>query len=163
MAENVVKAKSRAGAFDAAFQDQIESPQLDSAQAAAPAFNMPKMEVPASLREFAEAGISQTREVYERLKKSAEEATAMLEATCTKGGKGATDYGRKLLEITTVNANAAFEFADELIGVKSFSEMIQLTRKHALRQFDTLTDQTKELAGLARKVATETSEPIRKA
>jgi phasin len=117
--------------------------------------------VPAAFREFAETGISQTREVYEKLKKGAEQATAVLEATCVKGGKGATEYGSKLIEIMHANTDAAFDFADELMSVKSFSEMIELSAKHTRKQLETLADQTKELTALAQKVATEASDPIK--
>jgi hypothetical protein len=59
------------------------------------------------------------------------------------------------------NTNAAFDFVAELMSVKSFSEMIELSAKHAHKQFETLSHQTKELTALAQKVAIETSEPIK--
>src|SRR5580704_11108989 len=149
---DAIKSKARpSGSLGAAFEEQIESPRLGSPNFEAPRFDIPKLEVPAAFREFAETGIGQTREVYERLKKGAEQATAVLEATCAKGGKGATEYGSKLIEIMHANTDAAFDFADELVSIKSFSEMIELSAKHTRKQLEVLTDQTKELTALAQK------------
>ncbi len=53
-----------------------------------PNFDMPKMEVPAAFREFAEKGVAQTKENYEKFKAVAEENTEMLEtvySTATQG------------------------------------------------------------------------------
>jgi phasin len=161
MTEATIKAKIRpAGSLGAAFEDEIKSARVDAAHFATPKVEVPNMEIPAAFREFAETGISQTREVYEKLKKGAEQATAVLEATCAKGGKGATEYGSKLIEIMRANTDAAFDFADELVSIKSFSEMIELSAKHTRKQLEVLTDQTKELTALAQKAATEASEPM---
>ena len=48
-----------------------------------------------------------------------------------------------------------------MFGVKTPSEFVELSTKHAREQFETLTGQGKELAGLAQKVATDTAEPIK--
>jgi phasin len=162
MTDATIKSKARpGGSLGAAFEEKIESPRLDSPSFEVRRFDVPKTEVPAAVREFAETGISQTREVYEKLKKGAEQATAVLEATCAKGGKGAIEYGSKVIEIMHANTDAPFDFADELMSVKSFSEMIELSAKHTRKQLETLVDQTKELTALAQKMATEASDPIK--
>jgi len=66
-----------------------------------------------------------------------------------------------VLELARENSNAAFDFATELLGAKSFSEVVELSTAHARKQFETLSEQGKELAALAQKVATEASEPIK--
>src|SRR5437764_1274225 len=90
-----------------------------------PMFEMPKMEVPAAFREFAEKGVSQAKEAYEKMKTAAEEATDVLEDTYSTASKGAADYGLKLIEATRVNTNAAFDFYTELMTVKSYSEVVE--------------------------------------
>jgi phasin len=126
-----------------------------------PNFEMPKMEVPAAFREFAEKGASQAKENYEKLKAAAEEATDVLEDTYATAAKGASDYGLKVIEASRVNTNAAFDFFTELMTVKSYSDMVELSTAHARKQFETVTAQTKDLAALAQKMATETAEPIK--
>jgi phasin len=126
-----------------------------------PNFEMPKMEVPAAFREFAEKGATQAKENYEKMKAAAEEATDVLEDTYATATKGAADYGLKVIEASRVNTNAAFDFFTQLMTVKSYSDMVELSTAHARKQFETVTAQTKELAALCQKMATETAEPIK--
>jgi phasin len=126
-----------------------------------PKFEMPKVEMPAAFREFAERGVAQAKDTYEKMKAAAEEATDMLETTYSTASKGASDYGLKMIEAARVNTNAAFDFAGEMITAKSLSEVIELSSAHARKQFEALTKQSKELGALAQKVATETAEPIK--
>ena len=126
-----------------------------------PKFDLPKMEVPAAFREFAEKGVAQSKEAYEKMKATAEENTEMLETVYSTASKGATEYGHKIIEIARANTNAAFDYMESLFGVKSASEMVELSTAHARAQFETLQGQTKELASLAQKVATDTAEPIK--
>ena len=126
-----------------------------------PKFEIPKVEMPAAFREIAERGVAQARDTYEKMKAAAEEATDVLETTYSTASKGASDYGLKCIEAARTNTNAAFDFAGELITAKTLSEMIELSSAHARKQFEALTQQSKELGALAQKVATETAEPIK--
>src|SRR5580704_17114492 len=90
-----------------------------------PNFEMPKMEIPAAFREFAEKGVSQAKEHYEKMKTAAEEATGLLEGTYETATKGATEYGYKVIEAARTNTNAAFDFAGELMNAKSFSDFVE--------------------------------------
>src|SRR5262245_33592816 len=128
---------------------------------ALPNFEMPKMEIPAAFREFAEKSVSQAKQNYERMKSAAEEATDIIEQTYSTATRGASDYGLKLIEVSRVNTNAAFDFYSELMTVKSFSEVIELSTTHARKGFENATAQGKELAALAQKVATDTAEPVK--
>ena len=136
-------------------------PMFDVPKFDMPKFEMPKMEVPAAFREFAEKGIAQTKDAYEKMKATAEQNTEMLETVYATASKGTTEYGLKLIEISRANTNAAFDFFQSLFGVKSASELVELSTAHARTQFETLSGQTKELTTLAQKVATETAEPIK--
>src|SRR6202012_3936166 len=124
-------------------------------------FDIPKVEMPAAFREFAERGVAQAKDTYEKMKAAAEEATDVLETTYSTASKGASDYGLKMIEAARVNTNAAFDYASELVTAKTLSEFIELSSAHARKQFETMTAQTKELGALAQKVAPETTEPIK--
>ena len=126
-----------------------------------PSFEMPKMEIPAAFREFAEKGVAQSKEAYEKFKAAADENTATLETVYSAATQGSTEYGLKMIEIARFNTNVAFNFVEKLFGVKSPSELVELTTAHSRTQFETLSAQGKELAGLAQKVATDTAEPIK--
>ena len=126
-----------------------------------PKFEIPKVEMPAAFREFAERGVAQCKDTYEKMKAAAEEATDVLETTYSTATKGASDYGMKVIETARINTNSAFDFANELIAAKTLSEVIELSSAHARKQFEALTAQSKDLGALAQKVATETAEPIK--
>lgn len=126
-----------------------------------PKFEIPNVEMPAAFREFAERGVAQAKDTYEKMKAAAEEATDVLEITYSTASKGASDYGLKMIEAARTNTNAAFDFAGELITAKTLSEIIELSSAHVRKQFEAFTRQGKELSALAQKVATETAEPIK--
>src|ERR1700756_5894369 len=86
-----------------------------------PKFEIPKVEMPAAFREFAERGVAQAKDTYEKMKAAAEEATDVLEDTYAAATKGASDYGLKVIEVARANTNAAFDFAGQLMTVKSLS------------------------------------------
>src|SRR6202161_1917341 len=100
-----------------------------------PKFEIPKVEMPAAFREFAEKGVAQAKDTYEKMKAAAEEATDVLETTYSTASKGASDYGLKVIEATRANTNAAFDFFGELITAKSPSEFILLSSAHAREHF----------------------------
>jgi len=134
----------------------FEMPKFDI-----PSFDMPKMEVPAAFREFAEKGVAQSRDAYEKFMAAVEENTEMLETVYSNVTQGSTEYGLKMIEIARYNTNATFTFVEKLFGVKSPSDFVELATAHSRTQFETLSAQGKELAGIAQKVATETAEPIK--
>ena len=65
------------------------------------------------------------------------------------------------MEIAQTNTNAALDFVQELYGIKSPSDFMELTTERARKQTAALTEQTKELAALAQKVALATAEPLK--
>jgi phasin len=138
-----------------------EVPKFEIPRFDLPKFDMPKMEVPAAFREFAEKGVTQAKDNWEKMKAATEEATDLIETSYATASKGAADYGLKLVEVARANMNAAFDYASQLLTVKSASEAVELSTGHMRKQFDALTEQSKELAALAQKVATETAEPIK--
>ena len=118
-------------------------------------------EVPEQMRAFAEKGVSQARDNYAKFKDAAESHNGTIEAVFSTASKGASAYSAKLMEIMKANTTATLDFAQELIGVKSPSEAMELWTSHAKKQFETFTAHTKQLAELGQKVATETVEPIK--
>lgn len=126
-----------------------------------PTFEMPKMEIPAAFREFAEKSVSQAKDNWEKMKAVTEEATDMIETSYSTASKGATDYGMALIDVARANTNATFDFYSQIMTVKSFSEMIELSTTHARKQFEAVTAQSKDLTALAQKVANDSVEPIK--
>jgi phasin len=118
-------------------------------------------EVPEQMRAFAEKGVSQARDSYAKFKDAAESHNGTIEAVFSTVSKGASEYSAKLMEIMKATTSANLDFAQELIGVKSPTQAVELWTTHAKKQFEAFTAHTKELAELTQKVATETAEPIK--
>ena len=68
---------------------------------------------------------------------------------------------RQIMMYMRHEAGHAFNYAYELMGVKSPSEFVELSTAHTRKQFEAMTAQTKELTELAQKVTTEIAEPLK--
>ena len=126
-----------------------------------PKFDMPKFEMPTAFREIAEKGLSVAKENYEKMKGAAEEATDVLEETYSTASKGCSGYGLKVIEAARINSNATFDLFGELLGAKSYAEVVELTTSFMRKQFETMTAQAKDLTEEAQKVCADTAEPIK--
>jgi hypothetical protein len=98
-------------------------------------------------RETAHTGIAQSRL----------SATTTNAPVFIKNGYSTTvdkmrDYNNKLVEFTHANVVATFDFAQKLLAVNSPIRFIELSAEQARWQFETLSEQTKQLTALAQKV-----------
>ena len=118
-------------------------------------------QVPEQVRAFAEKGVSQARDGYQKLKEAAESNNGALEAAYTTATKGAGDFTTKIIDIAKTNTGSALDFAQSLIGAKSLTEAFELMNAHARKQYEVLTAQSKDLTEFAQKVAADTVEPIK--
>lgn len=114
-----------------------------------------------AFRETAENGVANAKAAFEKTNAVAAEATTMMKDSYAKSVKGAQDYQMKAIEFARTNTEAAFEFAQKLTTVKSPSEFFELSTNHSRKQFETLTEQAKELTTLAQQVAMASAEPIK--
>jgi phasin len=150
------KAKTTKGAASSCGMPDYGIPKFEM-----PKFDIPNMEVPEAFREMAQKGVAQAKDTCEKAKVASQEAADLLENTYATVAKGVTDYNLKLIEIARTNTCAAFEYAHELLGVKSPSEFMELLTAQMRKQFDIASAQNKELCALAQEVATEAAEPIK--
>ena len=127
----------------------------------APKFDIATFEVPAVFREFAEKGLAQAKQNYEKVKTLAEDTTDAIEDSYTNASKGASEYGLKLIANARTNTNSAFDLLGSLMSAKSYAEVVELSTGYARQQFETLAAQAKELNAVAQKAGTETFEPIK--
>jgi phasin len=140
---------------------QVETPKKPAKLAAVQKPSAEKVEMPEVVRQFAETGVKQAKDAYSRMKTAAEETTDMLEDAYASATRGATELNLKALDALRANVNAGFDYARELVSVKSLSEAVELSASQIRHHFDALSAQARELSALAQKVAAETSEPIK--
>lgn len=124
-------------------------------------FEMPGVEVPEAVREFAEKGVQQAKATYAKFKSAAEDTTDLLEDSYASATKGAAEFNAKALDALRANVNAAFDYTSELFATKTLAEAVEVSSTHVRKQFETLTVQTKDLTAVAQKVAAEAVEPIK--
>jgi phasin len=139
----------------------FEFPKFELPKFEFPKFDLPRMDLPEGMREFAEKGIAQSREAYEKAKATAEEATRVLEETNRAYAKALSDYNRAALEAGRTNLNAAFDWALALAKATSFNEVVEVSTAHMRTRFEAMGEQSKELTALAHKGASDTAEPIK--
>jgi phasin len=120
-----------------------------------------KTNAPDGLREIADKGVAQTKVNFDKARVATAEAADLLKNSFTTAAKGAADYNIKIFEIARANTNTAFDYAHEMLAVKSVPEFVELSTAHARKQFETMTAQTKELTALAQKMTTDLAEPLK--
>ncbi len=74
---------------------------------------------------------------------------------------GMQEYNSKVIEFAQANTKSHVEYVQRLAGVKSPSEFVVISNDYARNQLTTLSEQVKELAALAQKVAASTTEPLK--
>ena len=121
----------------------------------------PKMEAPRAIREMADKGTAQAKESYEKMSAAAAEASNVIQNASSTAAQGLKDSNAKVIEFARANSNAAFDYASKLLGVKSPLEFIEVSTEQARKQFEVLSEQTKELTAVSQKVMLETAEPLK--
>ncbi|WP_338690524.1 phasin family protein [Bradyrhizobium sp. 26S5] len=120
-----------------------------------PLLSFPKIGLPGVIGDLADQGFSHARAASGRM-------TEVLGETYSCNARGAADYALKVIEISHANAASALDFFAHLLGSKSAADVLTLSTEQARKAFDTASDQNRELWALGQKLATETSEPVRK-
>ena len=120
-----------------------------------------KVGSPQALREMADKGAAQAKASYDKMSAATAEASGVLKIAGETAAQGFKDSHAKVIEFARANSNAAFDFANALLAVKSPSEFIQMSAEQARKQFEVLSEQAKELTALHQKVMLETAEPLK--
>jgi phasin len=115
-----------------------------------------KMEAPQAMRE----ATAQAGESYGKMRVAATEASSAIQVACSTAAQGAMNYNAKAIEFARINSNATFDYATQLLGVKSPSEFLEVSTQHARKQFAVLSEQAKELTVLSQKTMREAAEPF---
>jgi phasin len=121
----------------------------------------PDTDAPQAFREIAENGTKQTKETYEKMSAATTDAVDLIKDSYSTAFEGIQDYNNKFIEFAHDNINAAFDFAQKVCAVKSPSAFAEMSTEYARRQFETLTEQTKQLTAFAQKVTLATAEPLK--
>jgi phasin len=111
-------------------------------------------------KQFADKSAKMVREDLEKGIAAAERSARGVEQGYAAAAESIRDFNVRLIEMAHANATATLEFAQQISNAKGPSEAIELWSSQARKQFETLSEQSKELTALAQKIATSSAEPI---
>jgi phasin len=111
---------------------------------------------------FSDKSAAIASETFEKGKAAAEQATRVVQQSYSITVDNIRDFNVKMIDMAQANVVAVFEFARQLTTARQPSDVIELWTAHAKKQFETLTEQTKELSALGQKIAGESAEPIKR-
>lgn len=126
-----------------------------------PAFELPKMEVPAALRDVADKAAEQAKEVYGKAKVAFEEAGDLVQDTYKTVSAGTNSFNLTALEATRTNVNAAFDHARDLMGAKTLAEVVEMQSSYLRARFEAVQGQAKDLYGIVQTTANDAGAPIK--
>jgi len=112
-------------------------------------------------REGVKKGAAQARDNYEKVGAAATEGADLVKSSMSTAFKGVQDYNTKLLAFAHENTKSAFEFFQQLSGVKSPTALVELSTEHTRKQFEAFTEQAKQLASLAQSATLAAAEPLK--
>jgi phasin len=125
-------------------------------------FDTPLFPMSGMFRGITEQSVARARENCEKMMAASGEIADILRETYSTNAKGAADYGAKVIEISGVNTNSAFDFFTNLMETKSLTEIMKLSATQSRKNVEVASAQNRELSELAQRVAAETAEPIKK-
>ena len=117
-------------------------------------------QVSANTRRLAEKSAAQAKRTFDRAGAATVEEAGRAEHSALTAFNGVREYYAKMLEMAQENTVAGFELARELASVQSPSELAEVWNARAREVYHTFSQQTKELADLAQKVATSSAQPL---
>jgi hypothetical protein len=107
-----------------------------------------------AVRDAAEQGAAQ-------VEKMTAAASAMMNGNYAVNMKGLQEYNAKMLEFANTNTTSAFAFMQQLATAKSPTEFFAMSSNHMRQAFETYTRQAQELASIAQKATTATTDTIK--
>src|SRR5256886_10116483 len=110
--------------------------------------------VPGIFEGLAEQNMIRAKENIEKMKMASGAINDALREAYSANAKGAADYAAKVIEFSVANTNSAFDFLTHLLGMKSPSEILQLSAAQGCKNFENATAQSRQLWVLSRKMAT---------
>jgi len=107
------------------------------------------------LSDWVNEGLAQAKEAQRDVVTALDTWTQML----AQSARVSAECQLRIIQMAHANATASYRLARELMEASSFKRLMELSADGARRQAETAAAQMHELSDLARRVATETTEP----
>ena len=89
-----------------------------------------------------------------------ETSKAAVEQSYAAAVENIRDFNIKMIGAARANTAAVFDFALQIATAKAPSDIVELCTAHGQKQFEMLSQQTKELTTLGQKIAGESAAPF---
>jgi phasin len=111
-------------------------------------------------RKFADKSAAVASETLAKGKAAVEQSARAVEQSYSATVENVRDFNIKMIDMAQANAESVFELARQLATAKQPTDIVELWTAHAKKQFETLSEQTKELSALGQKIAGESAAPL---
>jgi hypothetical protein len=103
---------------------------------------------PLKFLDMADKVTTPAKEVPEDMRAATIATDGLIKDICSKAAQGVQHYNTKVVEFAWTNVITEFYFVRQLSRMRSPSEFVMLSTKHARKQFELFAHQTKELTAL---------------
>jgi hypothetical protein len=111
-------------------------------------------------KRFADRAARTVSNAVEKSNAAATESARGAEQSYFAAAEGIRDFHVKLIEMAHANTLAALQLVGGISAANGPSESAALWLSYVRQQFETLTDQSKELTALAQRIATSSAETL---
>ncbi len=116
--------------------------------------------IPENIQAFVEDSVAKSRDAFEKISSVTQDNAKSVEGLVSAAQDGVKSLGEKMLENTAVNAEAAFDAAEEISRAKTLPEAARIQASFVQSQMSVAGAQTKELFELYTKVAQQSFETL---
>jgi phasin len=114
-------------------------------------------------RTFAEQGLAKSKEAYETMKTSVEDAQKSVETTMETAQAQSSKVSLAAINAMRANTEAGFSHLEKLIGVKSLAEVFEIQSAFVRKQAEMAVDQAKEMQTVSKDAVDALSAPVKAA
>jgi phasin len=111
----------------------------------------------------AQKGAAMARDGIERSTRAAEQSAREVQRGFTATLDNVRDVQRKMIDIAQEHVEATFDLARQATSASSPADLLQLWGSYARKQFEMLSNQSRELTELSQNLASEAAHPMKQA
>jgi phasin len=114
-------------------------------------------------RSFAEQGLAKSKEAYDSMKSSMEDAQKTIETTVETAQAQNAKLSMAAINAMRANTEAGFAHLEKLVGVKSLAEAFEIQSAFVRKQAEMAVDQAKEMQTVSKEAVDALSAPVKAA
>ena len=114
-------------------------------------------------RSFAEQGLAKSKEAYDTMKTSMEDAQKTIESTMETAQTHSSKLSLTAINAMRANTEAGFAHLEKLVGVKSLAEAFEIQSAFVRKQAEMAVDQAKEMQTVSKEAVDALSAPVKAA